>query len=172
MDTAAELRALELLKARYFRLMDTKQWDAWRDLFTDDLVFYMETAPVPTADQPVTVGGNAFVEHVSRALRTATTVHQGHMPELELTGETTARGVWAMFDWVDSVETGRGIQGFGHYHERYRKGADGRWRIAELRLTRLRIDPVPLTDPPAGRVFPPAWSRPQPSRSPGDTDGA
>jgi hypothetical protein len=160
MDSAAEFRALEALKARYFRLMDTKQWDAWRELFTDDLVFTMETTPVPTTDEPVTVGGDEFVEHVSRALRTAVTVHHGHMPELELLDARTARGVWAMFDWVDDVRTGRGIQGFGHYHEQYRKGGDGRWRIAELRLTRLRVDMVEPIEPPDGRVFPAAWSRP------------
>ncbi|MFB0977893.1 MAG: nuclear transport factor 2 family protein, partial [Myxococcota bacterium] len=31
-----EVRAIEILKAKYFRLLDTKQWDAWRALFTDD----------------------------------------------------------------------------------------------------------------------------------------
>jgi len=32
------------------------------------------------------------------------------------------------------------MQGFGHYHEHYVKGNDGKWRIKELRLTRLRTD--------------------------------
>ena len=40
------------------------------------------------------------------------------------------------------------MQGFGHYHEDYRK-EDGQWRIARLKLTRLRVDntgPWPQTD--------------------------
>jgi hypothetical protein len=46
-----------------------------------------------------------------------------------------------MFDWVDSSAAGGfSMQGFGHYHERYVKGDDDQWRIAELRLTRLRVD--------------------------------
>ena len=55
-----------------------------------------------------------------------------------------------MFDWVDSSgsDNGSSMQGFGHYHEHYRKGDDGQWRIAELRLTRLRVD----SSPPTGAV--------------------
>ncbi|MGE0309294.1 MAG: nuclear transport factor 2 family protein, partial [Acidimicrobiia bacterium] len=33
---AGELEALRVLKARYFRLMDLKQWDEWADVFTED----------------------------------------------------------------------------------------------------------------------------------------
>jgi hypothetical protein len=48
------------------------------------------------------------------------------------------------------------MQGFGHYHEQYRKGDDGQWRIAELRLTRLRVD----SSPPTGAVTNVApWTR-------------
>ena len=32
------------------------------------------------------------------------------------------------------------ITGWGHYHEEYRKEADGKWRVASFRLTRLRTD--------------------------------
>jgi len=34
--TLAEIEAIKQLKARYFRLLDTKQWDAWREVFSDD----------------------------------------------------------------------------------------------------------------------------------------
>ena len=32
-----EIEAIKQLKARYFRLLDTKRWDAWREVFTEDL---------------------------------------------------------------------------------------------------------------------------------------
>ena len=32
----ADLEEIKQLKARYFRLMDTKQWDAWGDVFSED----------------------------------------------------------------------------------------------------------------------------------------
>ncbi|POY23261.1 hypothetical protein C3469_22450, partial [Mycobacterium kansasii] len=40
-DTATtlwEMEAIKQLKARYCRYLDTKRWDDWRRLFTDDFV--------------------------------------------------------------------------------------------------------------------------------------
>ena len=90
--------------------MDTKDWAHWRELFTDDLVFYIEDSVFPETTEPTTVGGDAFVEYVSQVLLTAVTVHQGHMPDIEFTADGEARGIWAMFDWVDDAENGRAMQ--------------------------------------------------------------
>lgn len=81
------------------------------------------------------------------------------MPEIEFTGASTARGVWAMFDWVDRGPEAGAIQGFGHYHEDYLKESDGEWRIKVLRLTRIRVDNIPGSRPPGERPLPPPWSR-------------
>jgi hypothetical protein len=64
------------------------------------------------------------------------------MPEIEITGDGTARGIWAMFDYVEWDEQDGervGLQGYGHYREEYKR-EDGEWRIARTRLERLRID--------------------------------
>ena len=158
-DRLADRLALQELKASYFRYLDTKQWPAWRELFTDDMVFYADDAPVPSGIPPMTTNGDDFVEMVSSLLANAVTVHQGHMPELRFTDQENANGIWAMFDWVDS--SGRGgtsMQGFGHYHEHYVKGDDGSWRIKELRLTRLRTDLTAATGTVPRKVEP--WKRP------------
>ena len=131
------IEAIKRLKARYFRLMDTKQWAAYRQLFADDMVFYFESDDVPAA-----VCADEFVAHVRSRLATAISVHHGHTPEIELTSADSALGVWAMSDWVDDPDHHRAFQGFGHYHEEYRRGEDGRWRISQLRLSRLRVDDV------------------------------
>jgi SnoaL-like domain len=34
--TLAEIEAIKQLKARYFRLLDTKRWDEWREIFSKD----------------------------------------------------------------------------------------------------------------------------------------
>ncbi len=151
-DRLLDRAALAELKASYFRFLDTKQWDRWRELFTDDMVFFADDAPVPSEVAPMTTSGDDFVEMVSDVLKDAVTVHQGHMPELRFADDRNAHGIWAMFDWVDSSGSGGGsMQGFGHYHEHYVKGDDGRWRIKELRLTRLRVDQCAATGavPPA-----------------------
>ena len=130
---------IKRLKARYFRTLDQKDWDAWGQVFAAGAV--ME---VPEADVVLT-GRAAIVEFVSGALASARTVHQGHMPEIELTGAGTATGIWAMFDYVEWPRSPSGersgIQGYGHYHEEYVR-EDGAWRIARTRLVRLRVDPL------------------------------
>lgn len=158
-DRLADIFAIQQLKSRYFRYLDTKEWARWRELFTDDMVFFIEDSVLPRTTEPTTRSGDDFVEYVSRTLLNAVTVHHGHMPDIDFTGDRSARGVWAMFDWVDDSERGTAMQGYGHYHESYEKGDDGNWRIRELRLTRLRVDSLTPGQPAGERPWPPAWSR-------------
>ena len=79
-----------------------------------------------------------FSSFLQQTLANSVTVHQGHMPEIELTSPTTATGIWALNDliiWPD----GSRLQGYGHYHETYEK-VDGAWRIKSSKLTRLHMD--------------------------------
>jgi uncharacterized protein (TIGR02246 family) len=128
-----DVEAIRQLKARYFRTMDAKDWDAMRQVFTDDVV--IDTSE---AGGDVVRGADEFMTFLQEALRGAVTVHQGHMPEIDLTSETTATGIWALNDiviWPNGVR----LDGYGHYHETYEKGADG-WRIKSSKLTRLHTD--------------------------------
>ncbi len=132
-----DIEEIKQLKARYFRFLDTKQWDDWGQVFATDVV--ME---VPEANM-VTTGRDEVVARVSAALEGTQTAHHGHMPEIEITGTDTARGTWAMFDYVEwpRNEAGerQGLNGYGHYHEEYVR-EHGTWRIARTRLERLRVD--------------------------------
>jgi uncharacterized protein (TIGR02246 family) len=132
-----DLEEIKRLKARYFRCLDLQEWEEFAQVFARDAV--ME---VPEAGM-VSRGRDAIVASVRKALVGTRTVHHGHMPELEITGPDTARGSWAMFDYVEwpPSESGDrvGLQGYGHYLEEYVR-EDGQWRIARLHLSRLRID--------------------------------
>ncbi len=135
-----DVEAVKTLKARYFRTLDTKDWDGFGAVFAVDAVL-----EVPEADM-VVEGRDAIVASVSAALEGARTVHHGHMPEIQITGPDTAVGTWAMADYVEWASGAGGervgIQGFGHYREAYVR-QDGDWRIARSRLERLRVDPLP-----------------------------
>jgi hypothetical protein len=63
------------------------------------------------------------------------------------TGDDTATGIWAIFDWIDDPGRGGAWQGFGHYHEQCVRGPDGQWRIREVHLTRLRMDKIEPREP-------------------------
>ena len=143
MDPLERLQAIEdirNLKARYFRLMDTKQWDALVDVFTVDMKVLS-----PNGDIWMD-GGPAFAASLRNSLENSVSVHQGFMGEIDILDSDNARGIWSMQDvieWEDRHprEGWKSIVGRGHYHETYRR-LDGLWRIATLTLTRLSLDVV------------------------------
>ena len=136
-EVLADIESIKQLKARYCRFLDTKDWVAWRGIFTDDFV-----SDTSEAGGKVIAGADDFVAFVRKNLARPSqpTAHQVHTPEIEVTSATTARGIWAL---QDVVRFGPGVSlvGYGHYHETYEK-ADGQWRIKTSKLTRLREDIV------------------------------
>jgi SnoaL-like domain len=138
MDAAGdmlEIESIKQLKARYCRYLDTKNWSAWRAIFTDDFV-----SDTVEAGGQIIVGADEFVAYIRKTLGKPTqpTVHQVHAPEIELISATTARGVWALEDVV-RLAPGVNLKGYGHYHETYEM-IDGKWYIKTSKLTRLRED--------------------------------
>jgi hypothetical protein len=134
---------IKQLKASYFRCMDTKDWDGFAQVFAPDAVMDMssEMRDGTTAGSGITHGNREIAAFVRAAVDTVETVHHGHMPEIELTSATTAKGIWAMEDklrWPEGAPI-RTMHGYGHYRETYEK-IDGDWRIKTIRLTRLRVD--------------------------------
>lgn len=137
----AAIEAIKQLKARYFRMIDAKLWPEWGQVFARDAVL-----DVPSGNMLVH-GRDAIVAAVSAVLEGTRTVHHGHMPEIEITGTGEAKGIWAMFDFVDygpgdGNGLAVGLKGYGHYDEDYAI-EDGEWRITRSRLNRLRVDPLP-----------------------------
>lgn len=125
--------AIGELKARYCRFLDTKQWQAWNELFTEDFLLDTSQAGGP----PSICGRDDALAMVRAHIETAVTAHQVHSPEITIDG-ARAEGIWAMQDRV-SFENGRAITGYGHYTESYVK-RNGSWRIARSKLTRLHQD--------------------------------
>ncbi len=128
-----DIEAIRRLKARYFRTLDTKDWNGMRQVFADDVV--MDTTQ---AGGGVVTGADEFMAFLEETLTGTVTVHQGHMPEIDVTSETTATGIWALNDIV-IWPNGMRLDGYGHYHENYEKLA-GEWRIKTSTLTRLHVD--------------------------------
>jgi hypothetical protein len=138
------IEAIKRLKARYFRSIDTKDWAGLRAVFHGDAV-----VDTTASGGGVVTGADAFVEFLRQTLDGAVTVHQGHMPEIDLTSDTTATAIWALHD-VIVWPNGTRLDGFGHYHDRY-ECVGGRWLITSTTLTRLHMDLTgPLPDRPSG----------------------
>lgn len=67
-------------------------------------------------------------------------VHQGHHCEIELSGDTSAYGIWSMSDrlFMPPGAPYSVMTGYGDYHETYEK-QDGSWKIKTLRIDRIRV---------------------------------
>jgi hypothetical protein len=156
MDDLQRLLAMEdirQLKARYYRCMDTKDWEGLALVFAPDAIFDLrqvnsvrhpitgDWSPPYGGESDVHRGHAAVLKMIRDAVTKLVTVHHGHMGEIEITSDTTARAIWAMEDLIQNApgEPALSMQGFGHYHDTYVKLA-GAWKIQTTRITRLRLD--------------------------------
>ncbi len=155
MDDLQRLLSIEdirQLKARYYRCMDTKDWAGLAKVFAPNAVFDLrqvnsvrhpltgEWDPPHGGEDTVHRGHDAVLSMIRNAVQNLVTVHHGHMGEIEITGETTARAIWAMEDLILNApgEPNLRMNGTGHYHDTYVKLADG-WAIETTRITRLHL---------------------------------
>lgn len=133
--------SIKKTKARYFHCLDTKAWEMYSKVFTEDAEMDMREE---TGDEKnIILGRKNIAEYVQRMVGTIITAHHGHTPLIEFTSDLTAEVVWAMEDklWVpDGENSSRPLMhGHGHYRETYQK-IDDQWLIHRLKLTRLHID--------------------------------
>jgi hypothetical protein len=153
MDDVGRLLAIEdirQVKARYYRCMDTKDWEGLAKVFAPNAVFDLrqvnsvrnpltgEWVP-PYGDESVVYRGHAAVlGMIKGAVEFLTTVHHGHMGEIEITSDDTARAIWAMEDVIHGTPGGAPffMHGMGHYHDTYVRLETG-WAIETTRITRL-----------------------------------
>ena len=139
-EMLVEIEAIKQLKARYMRFGDTRQWAGFGDTLTEDVEFVMDAFPRPSKDAPGSgsvEGRDEFIAAMEPLLGGVRTIHQAFLPEITITSPTTAKGIWAMHDWVQLPTCN--FKGWGHYHEDYVK-VDGAWKIKRCHTTRLRVD--------------------------------
>jgi hypothetical protein len=131
---------IKRLKARYLYAYDMQDWQIWRDeVWAPD-----GRLEVPEIELVITPR-ETMIQWVAAQARGQRSVHHGHTPIIDITGPSTATGIWAMEDRL--YRTGENpahgnvayVHGFGHYHETYVR-LDVGWRIASTRLTRLRVE--------------------------------
>jgi hypothetical protein len=147
MATTERLLALEeikALKARYFRGVDSKDAALLRSVFADgaETDFRSES---PTGDPALHQHDpDAFVRNTLYALEGVDTMHLGFMPEIEFLSDDEAQARWPMNDRLWLREDApprlpfRRLEGWGWYHDRYRRTAEG-WKIVSTRLERAKL---------------------------------
>src|SRR3984957_12821529 len=148
MDLVA-LEEIRQVKYRYLRCVDLKLWDDLAEVLTPDATVDYGTM---VYGQPLTLAGR---DEIVAFLRDKLgpdmiTVHSAGQPEITVDGDQAA-GTWAFEDTVYATAHRVVIKGAAFYTDRYRRGEDGRWRIAHTGYVRTYEAMLSLDDLPSFR---------------------
>jgi len=151
-----ELEKIRRLKYRYLRCVDLKLWDEIQNVFTEDATADYGT---PSAGRPLKLGSrDEIVNFLRDSLgNTIITLHAAGQPEIEIDGEA-ATGTWRFEDTVIATEYNVVITGAAFYEDRYRRGADGAWRISHIGYKRIYEATMSLDDLPSWKLTANRWS--------------
>jgi len=127
-----DIEAIKQLKAFICRCIDTKDWDGYATAVTDGVTLQ--------ADGGRLEGRDKATRALSRALASATTVHQIHVAEITVDGDA-AHAIFPMQDYAHMTfgDKEMTVRGFGQYHEDYARTPEG-WKLHHSELIRLHVD--------------------------------
>ena len=120
-----DVEAIRQLKYRYFRCLDLKRWDELGACFTTDATVSYGAGRYRFEGRDAIL---AFLRDSLSVERGTLGLHHGHHPEIELTGPTTARGTWALHNYLLNERQQRGVRMACFYDDEYVK-TDGVWLI-------------------------------------------
>ena len=136
----SDFEDIRTLKHRYFRGIDTADETLLRTLFTDDV--YVEYRG---GEYLVKLEGlEPMIDFLLTSFNSdSLAMHQGSMPEITLTGENDAEGIWYLEDLFVSFERQDYTIGTAIYRDRYVR-VDGAWKIARAEYDRIMEIVEPL----------------------------
>ncbi len=119
-----QIELIKRLKYKYMRALDTNNWPELADCFTEDAVSNYDSGKYSFE------GRDKIIAFLKEFMDTPTKVtqHHAHHPEIDITGDTTAKGIWYLQDIVIDLDSNTTLRGAGIYHDEYEK-VDGEWKI-------------------------------------------
>ena len=145
-ERLSTIEDLRRLMANYVYNADLQLWEDLASLFTADGTFTPHDVDGSVARRME--GRSQIAESIPASVGPgAVVVHHLFSDQIDIESATAASGVWAMEDLIkrpastgpDGKPRFTSMHGFGHYRPRFTK-VDGDWKIAELVLTRVRMD--------------------------------
>ncbi|MFO8101804.1 MAG: nuclear transport factor 2 family protein [Dehalococcoidia bacterium] len=131
MNELIEIEAIKRLKYKYLRCVDSKNWGELEECFAED------ASSSFAGGAHSYQGRDAIIAFLKEGLpSTRLSMHQGHQPEIELLGETSAKATWALEDYLIDTEGNWSMRGAAFYHDEYAK-IDGEWKIKSTGYERI-----------------------------------
>ena len=119
-----EIEAIKRLKHRYMRCIDEKRWEELEDCFTEDATVSYSGSRYEFEGRDAIM--KFLVDSMDRDSFLSS--HRVGQPEIDITSETTATGIWALEDTVIDTQFEITLRGAAFYRDEYVK-IDGRWKI-------------------------------------------
>jgi SnoaL-like domain len=128
-----DIEEIKVLKHRYFRGIDTADMALLDGLFTDDLHVAYNGGTYKVAIS----GKAAMLEFLANSFHSgAAAMHIGVMPEIAITGDNSATGIWYLQDVFIDLESDSHTFGTAIYSDIYRREG-GVWKIASTTYDRV-----------------------------------
>lgn len=128
-----DIEAIQKLKYRYFRAIDTADMAILQDVFAEDVAVDYEGGTY----RWIVTGRAELVEALANSFHArAVAQHTGHHPEIEIISATEATGMWYLTDIFYNFHTKISTIGSALYRDTYRK-IDGAWKISRTTYTRI-----------------------------------
>jgi uncharacterized protein (TIGR02246 family) len=133
-------RAIARVIALYSQLVDSKRFDEWADLFTENARF--------VARGHAFEGRDTIVSTISSMMASAVTKHLVGPPVVDVDGDRAH--AWTDLTTFTGGADGIGIATIGRYYDDFERGADGRWRLSSRVLVLTgEVAPDDVTAAPA-----------------------
>lgn len=150
LQSLEDIEAIKRLKYKYLRCLDTKQWDEMATTFAPD-------ATTSYSDGELSFSGrDAIMKFLRESAMAGPSpmigVHQVHHPEIELTSLTTAKGTWALYNYLLQKNGNTGLRICAYYHDEYQK-YEGQWLIKATGYRRIFEETWDRNDSPSLKVI-------------------
>lgn len=133
MNELLEIEKIKQLKARYFRALDTNDWQSFSDCLSTD-------CSADYGDGEYSFGNREeIVDFMSTNMSADTflSMHNGHHPEIGVASDgASATGVWYLQDMILDLSNNVRLYGTGIYNDKYVKSGDD-WKISYTAYARI-----------------------------------
>jgi len=123
-----DLEGIKRVKYKYFRCIDQGLWDEIGGCFAEKGVADYGPDRLLQGRAAIT---KFFKETIGPAYSMC--VHQGHNPEIDLTSDTTATGIWELENFMVTAKTNMGFWIAAFYEDEYVK-EKGEWKINRTKV--------------------------------------
>jgi bile-acid 7alpha-dehydratase len=123
--------AIKSLKHRYLHCLDSKLWGELEQCLAEDVKASFMGGAMKYD------GRDELMEFYRVALPPSRlTAHMGHHPQIEITGDGSAKGTWEVKTYLIEIEANLSLGGMSVFNEEYVK-RDGEWKIKSMHCYRL-----------------------------------